>query len=530
MKFLVFTTDVPPIAGFPTSGTALRTYNLGLGLKDLGHEVIFSAPKDALENFSKQHPEHNTPDFKELLSIGFDSTNQNHIISLINPDVIICGHWPAWTLGRKPAQPLIIDLAGPHLLERHFQGDNDPQGAILSKLNVLACADYFIVSGQKQKLYFLSFMLRAKISNPEERICIVPMPLPEIKNINDNLENDSPNFIFGGVFLPWQNQLANQLNIRKKGNLNLIGGPHPHYKIDSGNYEELFKNLSTNKYVNIKPLLPYDQFLSEMKGKDVALDLMSWNLERELAITIRSCTYLWSGIPIIYNNFADLSALIKSYNAGWCINDSNSDEFDSAIEEIYSSPQILKQKKEGALRLAKDHFDRKKNAADILKLLKTPSIPLSEEIDISMDVAENCDLFLKNGISLSQRFTSRIDGLKEIRMLFGTHGKDCSEGLKISLNEISTNSASLIHEDVIENSKISDNNWLSLKIEPQISSAGKEYEITISHLNEVKDSVLSPWTISSSPYPLSGLYSMSQNSGRKKIGNQALCIKTICAR
>ena len=51
MKILIFTTDLPPLKGYPTSGTALRTYNLGLGLRELGHEVIISPPKSALSSF-----------------------------------------------------------------------------------------------------------------------------------------------------------------------------------------------------------------------------------------------------------------------------------------------------------------------------------------------------------------------------------------------------------------------------------------------------------------------------------------------
>ena len=540
MRFLIFTTDLPPIKGFPTSGTALRTYNLGLGLKDLGHDVIFSPPKDAVEKFTAANDINSLPEAKKLLDYAFDASNQANIISSIKPDAIICGHWPAWTLGRKPSQPLIIDLAGPHLLERHFQGENDYQGAVLGKLNVLACADYFIVSGQKQKLYFLSFMIRAKIPNPEERICVVPMPLPqsplaegETDQINNKAsiqETNNPKFIFGGVFLPWQNpswgldMLADQLEIRKRGHLTMIGGPHPHYPIDSGIYKTLFKKLGSNPLITTKGLLPYDEFQEEMQGKDVALDLMQWNLERELAITIRSCTYLWAGIPIIYNDYADLSSLIRKYDAGWCLAPGDEQGFIRILDEIYSSPLILKKKREGALLLAKATFDRTKNARDILKLLETPSIPLSEEIDIAMDHAENCDLFLSNSTKIVQKFTSRINGLTEVKTMLGTHGKNSTHGVKLQLEEIS-NSPSILAETIIPSSELTDNIWVSLTFDPQLYSAGKEYSLAIQASESTTDSNVSPWTIASSPYPLSGLY-----LDNKKVGNHALCLKTICTR
>ena len=48
MKFLIFTTDCPPIDNLPTSGTALRTFGIAQGLIANGHEIVLSPPKTAM--------------------------------------------------------------------------------------------------------------------------------------------------------------------------------------------------------------------------------------------------------------------------------------------------------------------------------------------------------------------------------------------------------------------------------------------------------------------------------------------------
>lgn len=541
MKFLVFSTDLPPIPGFPTSGTALRTWNLAEGLIDNGHEVVYSCPRDAVNAFLDKNTQTGfQPHIREringLKALSFDASNQSVLIDTHAPDAIICGHWPAWTLGRKPAQPLIIDLAGPHLLERHYQGEKDAEGGVIAKLSAISCADYFIVSGQKQKLYFLSFMLRAKIPQPEQRIAVIPMPLPEntfleenTAHFNPNFDCKNPSFIFGGVFLPWQDpswglsQLVESLERKKSGSLTMIGGPHPHYPIDSELYANLFKSLKENPYTKIFPLMPYDEFQEHMLSCDIALDLMGWNLERELAITIRSCTYLWSGIPVIYNDYSDLSTLIREYDAGWCVAPGDAESFQKIIDEIYSDNSVCLRKREGAIRLSKEQFNRAALTKKIVDLLKHPQVSLSQEADISIEHGDACSIFITHESSVEQKFVSRIDGLSEVKVLFATYGRNEGADVQISLREIDTNKT--IHTEVVERKNISDNQWVSIRFEPQHASGGKTYMLTLRSDEQHKEKTISPWTVSFSPYPLKGLF-----INGKKTGNNALCIKTISQR
>jgi glycosyltransferase involved in cell wall biosynthesis len=551
MKILVFTTDLPPLPGSPTSGTALRTFNLAEGLRELGHEVVLSPPRSAMDGYTI--PADASPELKEYITqlrkLSFDASTQAARIHEIMPTLIICGHWPAWTLARKPKQPLIIDLAGPHLLERHYQGEDNFDGAVYGKLNALSSADYFIVSGNKQKLYFLSFLLKANIPNPEKRICTIPMPLPSASNSYDELtekkqsflthderikDKTFPHFIFGGVFLPWQDPshgleiLAAEVEKRGKGILSLIGGPHPHYKINSGKYDALFDSIEKNPRATRKPLLPYEQFLSLLPGVDVALDLMSWNLERELAITIRTTTYLWAGVPIIYNDFADLSEYIRAYDAGWCIPPDNKEALLKVLHEIYENPDLVKEKSRNAFRLAAEIFDRKKSAQKIFDLLALPQVPLEDQIDILMDLPESCDLILKSDAPLEQHFTCRMNGLQEVAILFATHNTVPDGDLEISLYHKKESpgvmSTTFLHSSKKSASEIKNNEWVHISLPPILDSAGKEYVLKI-HRKGITNDRLGPWTMKSSPYPLKGLFEKG-----KRQGVHSLCIKTNCAK
>lgn len=538
---------MPPIEGFPTSGTALRTFNLGLGLKELGSEVILSVPTSALNLFKENLKTTPSPELanelSELEKLSFSANNQASIIARTQPDAIICGHWPAWTLGRRAPVPLIIDLAGPHLLERHFQGENNFQAAVIGKLQALSSADFFIASGEKQKLYFLSYLLRAKIPSPEKRIKIIPMPLPEItEEALENFKNTteakgpqaipfSPKFLFGGVFLPWQDpswglkSLVNEISKRDSGSLTLVGGPHPHYPIKSGAYETLYKSLRSNSGKVVETgMLPYEEFLKLIPTADVALDLMGWNLERELAITIRTTSYLSAGLPIIYNNYSDLSKYIESYNAGWTVRPGDEQRLNEIFEEIYSNPEVLKTKSQNAMRLAKDLFNRKDAAKKILDLITGDRVPLSDAIDIAVETPEICDLYLTHNQPLTQKFVSRIDLLNKVEVMLGTHNTKLANNLKITLRNISSNV--IKHEQILKPEAVRNNDWHSIDFSPIEDSAGQEFDLTLEYLGDEKDETkLSPWGTKSSPYPLKGLF-----RGTQIQGTHAICIRTHSAR
>lgn len=547
MRILVFTTDVIPLAGLATSGTALRTFGLIQGLRAHGHEVLVSVPKTALSGLLKTAARSDLDppvrrEIDELTALSFDSFNQPQVLARTNPEVVICGHWPALTLRYKPSQLLILDLAGPHLLERHFQALPDWRGALNAKLSVLATADYYIVSGPSQRLYFLSFLLRTAVPDAERKIITITMPLDPKMPEPQRDPARYPRFVFGGVFLPWQNpaaglkRVAAELEMRRTGELALIGGAHPNYPISEGLYGELFRSLSANPFVTVKSMLPYRSFLDELMSADVAVDLMHWNLERQLAITIRTTTYLWSGLPVIYNDYADLGRLINAYDAGWCLDPEDANALGSVLEQIFCDPNTVRNKSENARRLSREVFAWDRAVAPLLDLLGRSGRSLRRECDIVFDFPDSADFPILPGKSIEQYFLCRVGGLSRVECRIATHGRELEQPLTVSVREVgdwraenllckSAGNGRLVVRKTIEPAAVRNNEWLAVDFEPEIDSAGKAFALSLETVtgNSLSESACSPWAVKDSPFPLLGL-----RYGEKVLPHTAMCLKTTC--
>lgn len=544
MQILAFTTDVIPLPGLPTSGTALRTWGLIEGIRAHGHRVTISVPKNALRSLeqsigsavqSADERRAISLQLAELEEHAFDSINQGSIIQGLRPDAILCGHWPAMTLQSKPEQPLIIDLAGPHLLERHYQGMRNHVAAVLGKLHAISCADYFIVSGPRQRLYFMSFLLRAAIDEPEKRTVTIPMPLPPQPEEHPPGNGEYPRFIFGGVFLPWQNprssleQVAASLTERNHGHLTLIGGKHPSYEIDEGLYAELFRKLSQHPRVTTKPMLPYDAFLAELRSADVAVDLMSWNLERELAMTIRSTSYLWSGLPVIYNDYADLGALITRYDAGWCVSPDEPAQLRRVLDEIYEDPTVVRRKSQNATKLASEVFSWDRSVVPLLDLFGSSTRGRPREVDIIVDFPDSAAFPLLDGRAVEQQFVCRLDGLARLECRLATHNRALNRPITFSLFEVGDGPASqsssrfLVAQKLVDGGSIKNNEWFALDIDPVRDSAGRSFVLRIESDVEGEAESASPWAVKGRPYPLTAF-----SYAGKPIDQMALCLRTTC--
>lgn len=539
MRIIVFTTDTLPLPGFPTSGTALRTYGLIQGLRAHGHEVIVSVPRQALNGLQKSVTSANSSphildEIRRWSELAFDSSNQRKILTKVNPEVIICGHWPAMIMPLKPSQLLIIDLAGPHLLERHYQQAPNQDGAILGKISILASADYYIVSGPSQQRYFLSFLTRGNVRNPEARMIQITMPLnPELPahTRNPQTSDNFPQFIFGGVFLPWQDpshaltHLATTLEKRNQGGLTLIGGKHPNYDVKEGIYTKLFELLAQNTRIQRQPMLPLEQFIEALTTADVALDVMKWNLERQLAVTIRSTTYLWSGVPIIYNNYADIARLIERYDAGWTVPPEDSPALDQVFDEIYRDPARVREKSNNARQLAQAEFAWDKAVSPLLSLLSSPPIANRTEIDIIVDFPESADLFVCREHPLKQEFICRMNGLSKVECRVATHNREIKKPVTFSLFQVDQGKHSLLVKRVGDKSTLINNEWFSLETSPIQDSAGKKFILEICDESSASHEGISPWAVKSTPYPLVGLH-----YGTKHLKHMSLCLRTSCER
>jgi glycosyltransferase involved in cell wall biosynthesis len=529
MKVLIFATDVLPLKGVPTSGTALRTFGFKSGFEALGCETRVCVPKMAFESTWSKANSSVREELAQYEKFVFDHSNADDLIYDYEPDLVYCGHWPAACYRKFPTCPVVIDLAGPHLLERFYQGSGDHSGGIRAKLNALAGADYFIVSGRRQAEYFKSFLIRAGIEDVDRRIVLAPMALPpEVPKREFNSKKDLQ-FLFAGIFLPWQDpsvglravvseisedKRTEDRSDRKTANLRLIGGTHPTYPVPTGVYEGLFKSIENNPRVSRSELVDLDILNQEMMKSDVAVDLMKRNFERELAVTIRTTTYLWSGLPVIYNDYSDLSELIERYNAGWLVDPSDEKAIREVVRSILENPSEVRKRSVNASNLAKNEFSWDKLVKNLLETINSKDI-LRKCCVINFARRERAAYHLGPNKEFKQSFLVEKTGLSKVELCLAAHG---------SVGEVELLLCEGTDERVIGTSKVSLNNssekqWHGIRVDPLRNSTANQYCLKIRSDNPK----LGIWTCAVPDSPNYSLKSLSKSYGR-----EALCFRAFC--
>ncbi len=368
MAILIITTEPLPYPGMVTTGAGLRAWSLAQGLRTQGFDVITAMPTSVLPESAAQNP--------EIRSNCFERRNLTAFIQEKNPDVLVVQHWGLMREIEMVECPLVIDLAGPHLLERAYWGSESFESDLYEKLAALRRADFVICSGEFQRHYFLSFLALAGFSLEPQLLPVIPLSLsPEIPPYRQG-EPDS--FVYGGIFLPWQNPrdaltwLLEVFDEQQRGSLTFYGGMHPEGDVSGGTFQVLLERLEQHPRVKLKELIPYDLLLDEYQHASVALDLMARNLERELAFTTRTMVYLWCGLPVIYNNYSELSGYISRYEAGWVVSPEDEAGFKSIVAEILARPEEVRRRGQNAQRLVRDHFTWDKTIGPLSSFCREP--------------------------------------------------------------------------------------------------------------------------------------------------------------
>jgi glycosyltransferase involved in cell wall biosynthesis len=352
-RILVISGDILPYPGFPTTGAGLRAWGLAKGLESRRHEVLLAMP----QSFIKK-----TQDIPaKTASLLYVSKELNIFIRRHRPDVVILQHWwLAKFLEESIEVPLVIDLHGPLLLETQFQANPALEKLRQDKIMALHRSDFFTCAGEKQRYYFEAWLLMAGFDLRQDIIHSIPVSLspefPERKSQGESI------FVYGGVFLPWQDPalglttLIECLEEKKTGILKFFGGKHPIVAVPTTNFDKLRQRLQHSSRVHIQPMIPRDQLIREYCQAHIAIDIMQRNAERELAFTTRTVEYLWCGLPVIYNDYSELSEYIRAYNAGWIVDPKDKEAIKGVIEEILEYPELVEERSRNAQQLVQERL------------------------------------------------------------------------------------------------------------------------------------------------------------------------------
>jgi hypothetical protein len=193
------------------------------------------------------------------------------------------------------------------------------------------------------------------------RIEVIPVALDPA--MPDRCVDDDMTFVYGGIFLPWQNPtlglttLVETLEAHGRGRLRLFAGPHPVQQLRTGELDALAARLAASPRVEHPGLIPHDQMVAAYLSASVAFDLMAPNPERELAFTTRTVEYLWCGLPVIYNNYAELAEHIDLYQAGWTVDPCDAGAIRRVVEEVLDAPDEVARRGQNARRLIRERLN-----------------------------------------------------------------------------------------------------------------------------------------------------------------------------
>jgi glycosyltransferase involved in cell wall biosynthesis len=351
-RVLVISSDILPLPGWPTTGAGLRAWGLGQGLISRGHEVAYSVPAPALEGRSVD---------AAIQDLAWTMGTLSGVIARSRAEVVIACNWPVAANIHNCPVPLVLDQHGSHLLERQYQAAfrGFEENARAKRL-ALSKADYFCCAGNLQRLYFLPWLMQAGFHFDDGRVCAIPISLSP--DLPPHEFSNEITFVYGGVFLPWQDPRAGlqevlmQLQRRDQGCLKFFGGKHPVYPIDTGLFDELRVQLVHHPRVQVQPMVAHDELIETYRHAHVAIDLMTRNPERELAFTTRTVEYLWCGLPVIYNDYSELSRYIREYSAGWAIDPNDHTALETAVSQVFEQTDRVREYSRNAQRLVRERL------------------------------------------------------------------------------------------------------------------------------------------------------------------------------
>ncbi len=373
MSVLVVTTEPLPFPGIPVTGAGLRAWSLVQGLRACGLEAEPAIAADAVRHLS---PEQTEP----LKPFLFERNALTNHIRARKPSVLVMQHWGLMDRLGPVDCPLAIDLAGPHLLERHFWGSAHPERDLADKLAALRRADFLTCSGRRQRLYFLAFAMQCGF-DPTDPNLLPVIPFSVSPQLPTPREFDPTAFVYAGLLLPWQDPsrgldaLLCALERRNQGQLTFIGATHPAGDVSRGQFDSILQRIATSNRAHIEPARAFTQLQEDLGRFGAAWDLMALNAERELAFPSRTVVYLSCGLPVLTQTGHELAEWIAQYDAGWRLDPTAPPEsVETFVERFLNSPDETASKRENARRLVQEQFTWDRTIAPLAAWCQSPTV------------------------------------------------------------------------------------------------------------------------------------------------------------
>jgi glycosyltransferase involved in cell wall biosynthesis len=409
----VVANDMLPYPGQPVSGSGLRAWGLGEGLRGSGHHVRYAMPASSAAAATPRGDE--GPLLYELHEL-------RDVLATAAPDVVVFQHWVGVGAAADLDVPVALDLHGPLMIETAFQRRPDADLAELArvKLNAFRRADFITCAGAQQRFYFLTWLLLSGGDVSGDTISVIPVSLPP-ESPDHDWPSQEVNFVYGGMFLPWQDPtvglstLVSVLESEGVGHLDFFGARHPMYPdMETPLLDELERRLRESARVTVHGLWPRDRLLEHYRTSYVALDLMRRNNERELAFTTRTAEYLWCGLPVVYNDYGELTSMIRDYEAGWIASPEDANALRELLRKIVHDPAEIRRRSGNARRLARERLNWARTTDPLDRFCRNPVRRRTPESSALLVGRHDADMWREQLIALqSSRAYRAIEPMRQ---------------------------------------------------------------------------------------------------------------------
>lgn len=383
----VFASDILPFEGSIRSAGSNRSLQIINSLRQAGHDVTYSM---SLTSYlaREQYKTIVSRLTKEELWRCENFFEPEIVLNRVQPEIAIyCNVNCFRTVGRYARDVIqIIDLNGPLHFEGLFAEAADPRAAMddpailtarcESLVTKLRDADYLITVSERQRSFWMAYCSLAGIDLQNFDILVCPFAFdvpPLARNPASNL-----NIVHAGAFYPWQDPsrflsaAAEALDQIDGAVLNIFGGAHAGLA-NEHEVAGLIDRLKKHRSVRYHGFRPVDELNRTLSTCWAALDLMERNLERELAINGRTLQFLGTGTPVIYNDYATLSPLIRKYRAGWTAPTDDVSVLLPIFNELREGgPALVDELSRNALRLVASEFDPLRSMEPLVTLCSGP--------------------------------------------------------------------------------------------------------------------------------------------------------------
>ena len=374
---------LPPGFGCPTAAPGLRTWGLRQGLVANGVDATIIVPRSLVTRQMERwsHTAGNGA-FGSVAVSGVVVLESREIMEFLvsqGPAVVLMTNSGSYSsLERHPLLRIGMDFFSATVLEHRFRGLVAIEKVIAAKREAMALADFYLVNGSRRVAYCHGWLASTGRDLGDLALPVVNMCLPA--RIRPSTLRSSPpiRLMIAGYDQAWAPlrpvlELLERLTARLPVEVTVISVAD-YWKADgAGELGALLERLSEHGSFRILKPMDYEAFGTTLHGIDVFVDLFAENVERRYSMSTRAVVALAHGVPVLHPGFTELGEMIRSYDAGWTdvrMGDGLIDGLERVILDLVGKPEILKAKREAAVKLLFDHFNPTRETAGMLPMLR----------------------------------------------------------------------------------------------------------------------------------------------------------------